>query len=342
MTDTRFIAEWEPSEAVMLALPHSGTDWDYILEEATDQYRRLVGAIAGEGIKVILLCPDPAEAREIMKDCDQDHILYVRMVYNDTWTRDYGPISVIRQDRLRALDFGFNAWGLKFAADKDNLVNLSLEKEGLFARLTYRNERDFVLEGGSVETDGEGTVMTTSRCLQSPNRNGGKTKGELNEELARRLGTDHVLWLDYGALEGDDTDSHIDTLARMAPGNTILFTGTKDDSDPLFEELLKMRAQLMMFRTAEGEPYNLLELPLPLPVYDEEGNRLPATYANYLVVNDCVFMPTYAQPDKDELAMRTVKIAFPDHKVIGVDCRTLLKQHGSLHCATMQLPVGLL
>lgn len=342
MSDIRFIAEWEPSEAVMLALPHSGTDWDYILEEATDQYRRLVGAIAGEGIRVILLCPDPEEARVIMKDCNQDNIRYVRMDYNDTWTRDYGPISVIRQDRLRALDFGFNAWGLKFAADKDNLVNLNLERVGMFARLTYRNERDFTLEGGSIESDGEGTILTTSRCLQSPNRNGGKTKAELNEELARRLGADHVLWLDYGALEGDDTDSHIDTLARMAPGNTILFTGTKDDADPQFEELLKMRAQLMMFRTAEGDPYNLLELPLPSPVYDENGNRLPATYANYLVVNDCVFMPTYAQPDKDELAMRTVRVAFPDHRVIGVDCRTLLKQHGSLHCATMQLPVGLL
>ncbi|MDE5814319.1 MAG: agmatine deiminase family protein, partial [Muribaculaceae bacterium] len=260
----------------------------------------------------------------------------------DNWTRDYGMISVVRNERLRALDFGFNGWGLKFASDKDNLVNLRLHEKAIIAPLVYRNERDFVLEGGSVETDGAGTVLTTSRCLQSPNRNGGKTKAELNRELLQRLGCDHVLWLDHGALEGDDTDSHIDTLARLAPDDTIVFTGTRNFDDPQFESLLAMRAQLTLFRTAEGNPYNLVELPLPDPVLDEDGSRLPATYANYLVVNGVIFMPTYAQPDKDDLAMRTIQIAFPGYKVVGVDCRTLLRQHGSLHCATMQIPAGII
>lgn len=342
MSDIRFIPEWEPVEYVLLALPNKDTDWDYILPEAVDQYKRLVKAISDEGLKVILLCDNVEEAKEIMNDCPQDKILYVLAEYNDTWTRDYGIITVVRNERLRALDFGFNAWGLKFAADKDNLVNLNLDKKGLLQPLTYRNERDFVLEGGSVESDGNGTVMTTSRCLQSPNRNGGKTKAELNRELHDRLGADHVLWLDHGALEGDDTDSHIDTLARLAPDDTIVFTGTKNFDDPQFESLLAMRAQLTLFRTAEGNPYNLVELPLPDPVTDEEGNRLPATYANYLVANGVIFMPTYAQPDKDELAMRSIKIAFPEHKVVGVDCRTLLRQHGSLHCATMQIPAGII
>lgn len=342
MSDIRFIAEWEPVEYILLALPNKDTDWAYILPEAIDQYRRLAKAITGEGIKVALLCPDIEEAKEIMKDCDQELISYIAMEYNDTWTRDYGMLTAMRNDRLRALDFGFNAWGLKFAADKDNLVNLNLNNRGLLQPLTYRNERDFVLEGGSVESDGNGTIMTTSRCLQSPNRNGGKTKGELNNELLQRLGADHVLWLDHGSLEGDDTDSHIDTLARLAPNDTIVFTGTKNFDDPQFESLLAMRAQLTLFRTAEGNPYNLVELPLPDPVLDEDGSRLPATYANYLVANGIIFMPTYAQPDKDELAMRTIQIAFPEHKVIGVDCRTLLRQHGSLHCATMQIPAGIL
>lgn len=342
MSDIRFIPEWEPVEYVLLALPNKDTDWNYILTEAIDQYKRLVKAISDEGLKVLLLCDNVEEARMIMKDCHQDNILYVLAEYNDTWTRDYGMISVVRNERLRALDFGFNAWGLKFAADKDNLVNLNLDKKGLLQPMTYRNERDFVLEGGSVESDGTGTVMTTSKCLQSSNRNGGKTKAELNRELLDRLGADHVLWLDHGALEGDDTDSHIDTLARLAPNDTIVFTGTKNFDDPQFESLLAMRAQLTLFRTAEGNPYNLVELPLPDPVFDENGSRLPATYANYLVANGVIFMPTYSQPDKDELAMRSIKIAFPEHKVVGVDCRTLLHQHGSLHCATMQIPSGII
>lgn len=343
MSDIRFIPEWEPIEWVLLALPNKDTDWDYILPEATEQYRSLVKAITDEGIKVLLLCDDVDQARETMKDCTQELIRYILTEYNDTWTRDYGMISVVRGERLRALDFGFNGWGLKFAADKDNLVNLRLNEKSLIPSLVYRNERDFVLEGGSVESDGNGTVMTTSRCLQSPNRNGGKTKAELNRELLDRLGAEHVLWLDHGALEGDDTDSHIDTLARLAPEDTIVFTGTKNFDDPQFESLLAMRAQLTLFRTAEGNPYNLVELPLPDPVIDpEDGKRLPATYANYLVANDVIFMPTYAQPDKDELAIRSIRIAYPSHKVVGVDCRTLLRQHGSLHCATMQIPAGII
>lgn len=342
MSDIRFIPEWEPIEYVLLALPNKDTDWEYILPEAINQYQRLVKAITDENIKVILLCHDKEEAKEIMKDCRQDMINYVEEEYNDTWTRDYGMISVVRNERLRALDFGFNAWGLKFAADKDNLVNLHLNEKRIISPLAYRNERDFVLEGGSVESDGNGTIMTTSKCLQSPNRNGGKTKGELNRELFERLGAEHVLWLDHGALEGDDTDSHIDTLARLAPDDTIVFTGTKNFDDPQFESLLAMRAQLTLFRTLEGNPYNLVELPLPDPVLDEDGNRLPATYANYLVANGVIFMPTYSQPDKDELAMRSIMIAYPTHKVIGIDCRTLLRQHGSLHCATMQIPAGII
>lgn len=341
MKDIRFIPEWEDIEYVMLALPHAGTDWNYMLTEAIDQYRRLVKAITDEGIKVILLCPDAEEASEIMSGCRQDKIRYIRMDYNDTWTRDYGPLSVIRGGRLRALDFGFNAWGLKFAADKDNLVNRGLHESGAMTEGVYRNEMDLVLEGGSVETDGNGTILTTTRCLRSPNRNGGKTKHELNRILAERLGADHVLWLDHGALEGDDTDSHIDTLARMAPDDTIVFTGTRNFDDPQFETLLAMRAQLTMFRTAEGNAYNLVELPLPDPVTDpDDGSRLPATYANYLVANGIIFMPTYGQRDKDELAMRSIRIAYPEHKVVGVDCRSLLRQHGSLHCATMQVPAG--
>lgn len=337
----RMIAEWESCGSVLLALPEVHTDWNYILPEAREQYRLLIEALTTHGVKCLVLTSDRESASRLLENCDPKRLTLVEMEYNDTWTRDYGPISVERGERLRALDFGFNGWGLKFAADRDNMVNRHLDERKFFEKSVYRNERDFILEGGSIETDGDGTFLTTTRCLTSPNRNGGKTKAEIGDILEQRLGAEHILWLDYGALAGDDTDSHIDTLCRMAPGNTILFTGCRDMDNPHFEELLKMRAQLEMFRTKEGLPYNLVELPLPDALVDENGDPMPATYANYLVTPECIFMPVYGQPQKDTLACHTVKIAFPDHEVVPVDCRTLIRQHGSLHCATMQLPVGI-
>lgn len=324
-----------------MALPNENTDWNYIIDEARLQYKRIIKAFTDEDVHVVLICNDPGYARSLLADCRQDRISFISLDYNDTWTRDYGPITVIKDDRIRALDFGFNGWGLKFASDKDNLVNLRLSEMRVFPPAVYRNERAFVLEGGSVETDGEGTLLTTTRCLCSPNRNGGLSKNEAEERLRNLLGVTHVLFLDYGALEGDDTDSHVDTLARLAPDNCILFTGCRNVDDSQFEELLKMRAQLSLFRNAEGNPFNLIELPLPDPVFDEDGHRLPATYANYLVTDKVLFMPTYGQPANDLLAMQTVRIAFPSHKVAGIDCSTLIKQHGSLHCATMQIPKNL-
>lgn len=338
----RFLEEWVPCDGVLMALPHEATDWDYILDEALAQYKRIIEILTSENIRVLLLCRSVSEAEKLFDKAALRHITFIEMEYNDTWTRDYGPLTILKHGDLRALDFGFNGWGLKFAADKDNLVNRHLNEKSVFTKGIFRNESAFILEGGSVDTDGKGTVLTTTRCLCSPNRNGGLSKPEADEQLRKRLGADHVLFLDYGALAGDDTDSHIDTLARMAPDNIILFTGCRNVDDPHFEELLKMRAQLSMFRNAEGEAYNLVELPLPDAIYDEKGERLPATYANYLVTENVLFMPTYNQPENDRLAMQTVRIAFPEHKVVGIDCTTLIKQHGSLHCATMQLPQGLL
>lgn len=335
--NTKYIPEWEIDGRVLLALPHEDTDWSEILDLAFDQYREIIRAFIENGERIILLVPDIAKSIETLNIPDLESIEFVEVPTNDTWTRDYGPIMVNRQDRLRALDFGFNGWGLKFASDKDNLVNLNLEKLRAMPVGLYKNIREFILEGGSIETDGEGTILTTSRCLLSPNRNGGRTKFEISKKLNEYLGADHILWLDYGALIGDDTDSHIDTLCRMAPGNTILFTGCKDMDDPQFEELLHMRAQLSLFKNALGEPFNLIELPLPDPVYDESNNRLPATYANYLVTPRAVYMPVYNQPAKDELACNTIKIAFPNHKVVPINCSVLIRQHGSLHCSTMMV-----
>lgn len=339
--DIRFLAEWEGCNTILVALPDSHTDWDYILEEARDQYKRMVGAFVSAGCHTTVITVNEVEAKQLLSDLDQSLIEYCRVEYNDTWTRDYGPLTLDSDCGMIAADFGFNGWGLKFASDKDNLVNLHLYESGFFGEVHYANQRSYELEGGSVETDGRGTILTTTRCLTSPNRNGGLTKELVARQLEARLGCKHLLWLDYGALAGDDTDSHIDTLCRLAPHDTILFTGCRDVDDEHFEELLKMRAQLEMLRTPDGEKYNLIELPLPDAIYDEEGERLPASYANYLVTPEVIFMPTYNQPLNDRLACEMVKVAFGDQRVVPVECLTLIKQHGSLHCATMQLPFSI-
>lgn len=338
----RIPAEWEQCDAILMALPHSGTDWADSLVDALDCYRRMVGVMTAAGERVLMLCRDKKSAADILKTCPSGSLVLLEVPYNDTWTRDYGPITAERHGRIRALDFAFNGWGLKFAADRDNLVNYTLSRAGVYQESCYRSELDYVLEGGSIDTDGQGTVLTTSRCLLSPNRNGFLSKQRAAEELHRRLGFEHVLWLDHGSLDGDDTDSHIDTLARMAPEETIIFTGCHNPKDSHFTSLQLMRSQLQRFRTAEGNGFNLVEIPLPDPVCDSEGMRLPATYANYLVTPRNVFVPTYGQPQNDLLALRTIQTVFPTRKVTGIDCRALVVQHGSLHCATMQIPVGVL
>ena len=338
---TRLPAEWEPHGAVMLSWPHKDTDWAPVLDEAIDCFVEIAKAIAREET-LIVVAPDVEEPRRVL-DCEKlpNRILYLTGPTNDTWARDFGPITVERDGNPVICDFKFNGWGLKFPADKDNLITRAMCNTGLL-RGRYSNELSFVLEGGSIESDGQGTLMTTSQCLLSPNRNGAMSRDEIEEYLKSRFGLDLVLWLDYGALEGDDTDSHIDTLARLTPNDTILYVGTDDVTDSHYDELNKMKLQLQSFVTASGQPYNLIELPLPDAVYDEEGNRLPATYANFLIMNHSILMPVYRQPQKDELAAQIIKIAFPDHQVVKIDCSVLIKQHGSLHCVTMQVPETIL
>ena len=233
-------------------------------------------------------------------------------------------------------DFKFNGWGLKFAADKDNLITSRLFDSGMF-KGEYSNNLNFVLEGGSIESDGKGTLLTTRECLLSKNRNGQSSKEEIQAYLEKVFGISRVLWLDHGYLSGDDTDSHIDTLARLAPNDTILYVSTDDERDEHFTELKAMECQRQSFTTADGAKYKLLPLPLPTPIF-ADGERLPATYANFLIGNGFVLVPIYGQESNDSEAMSIISSAFPDRKVLGVDCRALIKQHGSLHCVTMQFP----
>lgn len=311
MTNNRRLpAEWEDCfTSVMIARPHAATDWAPMLDEVSSCYDSLVAAIAEAGM-------------EIIETGDNT---------NDTWTRDYGPITVEDGPALRLFDFTFNGWGMKFAADRDNLVNSRLFTETV-------NRRGFVLEGGSIESDGRGTLMTTSRCLLSPNRNAQLGRDDIEEYLKAEFGLEQVLWVDHGFLEGDDTDSHIDTLARLAPHDTIIYCGAGNETGSQHDSLVAMARQLCSFTTPDRRPFNLIELPLPDPIFDDEGERLPATYANYLATPDAILMPTYGQPRNDRLAADTLRIVYGDRRIITVDCRALIRQHGSLHCATMQLP----
>ena len=256
---------------------------------------------------------------------------------NDTWARDHGFITLTDDEgHHRLLDFCFNGWGEKFPAELDNAINRRLYDEGLLGG-EYVDCLDFVLEGGSIESDGRGTVFTTTGCLLAPHRNQPLTKAQIEERLKRELHAERILWIDHGNLTGDDTDGHIDTLVRICPDDTLLYMGCDDPADEQYEELRLMKEQLKTLRTLDGKPYRLIKLPMPRTIFDGE-DRLPATYANFLVINGAVLCPTYAQPDLDAEALRLISEAFPDRKIVGIDCRAVIKQHGSLHCCTMQYP----
>lgn len=336
-------AEWEHSGAVLIAWPHSGTDWAYMLDDVTECYCNLVNAIIDSGSLPVIVAPDISIPKKHLAGIDSSRIIFCQVDTNDTWARDFGPITVTDgdNDRTRLLDFCFNGWGLKFAACLDNLINSKLSRASLFGA-PLENHLGFVLEGGSIESDGRGTILTTSECLLSPNRNGDLDRTQIEQYLQSALGADRILWVDHGYLAGDDTDSHIDTLARLAPDDTILYVKCDNTADEHYTQLSLMEQDLMAMRTREGNPYNLIALPMPDPIYDEDGLRLPATYANFLITDNAILLPVYGQAANDRLAEQIMQIAFPDRRIITVDCRPLIRQHGSLHCVTMQLPKEIL
>ena len=340
----RLPAEWEPQDAIALAWPHADTDWAYMLDEVKACFLEIARAVTGFGERLLIVTPEPdAVAREIAElDCSK--ITIIECPTNDTWARDTFAITTYNGDGRAAInDFKFNGWGLKFAADRDNLITRQLTiHTDLFVNADYRNHLNFVLEGGSIESDGRGTLLTTSTCLLSPNRNGEWTQAEIDARLKDIFGARHVVWLDYGALEGDDTDSHIDTLARLCPDGTIVYVGTDDTEDAHYAELKAMERELEAAVDADGNAFRLERLPLPRAIFDEDGLRLPATYANFLIGNGFVLMPTYGQPDLDSEAAATLQKVFPDRVVACVDCNALIRQHGSLHCVTMQFPLNTL
>lgn len=336
-TDSRRLpAEWETSSAILLSWPHEHTDWVYMLDDVRRCFVDIASAIVDE-MNLIVVAPDLAPVKADLAALPQSRIKYCQVKTNDTWARDFGPLTCLRPDGTPLLlDFKFNGWGLKFPACFDNLITSKLFRSGALAG-EYENHLGFALEGGSIESDGNGTLLTTSECLLSPNRNGNLSREQIEARLCKAFGARRVLWLDHGYLAGDDTDSHIDTLARLAPEDTILYVKCDNIADEHFTELALMEQQIKEFRTVDGQPYNLIALPMPNAVYDENGERLPATYANFLITPRSILLPVYGQKQNDRLAQMLLQAAFPSREVKCINCSALIRQHGSLHCVTMQL-----
>jgi len=301
-------AEWEEQNFVQLVFPHEQTDWNDYLAEATQTFVNIANVIA-----------------KYQKESD------------DTWSRDFGGITVNDEGSLTVLDFKFNAWGKKFAYKLDDQITKKLKLKGMLKQYKHKKV-SFVLEGGAIESNGAGVILTTSRCLLDKNRNPMLTQKAIEKKLIAYLGAKKVLWLNHGYLEGDDTDSHIDTLARFIDNETIVYQSCDDQNDIHYEELNKMKKELNSFKNINGKPFKLVALPwIEAKYYKEE--RLPATYANFLIINGAVLIPTYDDKN-DSVVLSIFKKLFPKRDVVGIDSQILIRQHGSLHCVTMQYPMG--
>ena len=364
LRSTFFPAEWHPQSGVQLTWPHANTDWADLLPEVDNCFVHIAFEILNHDERLLIVTPEPDRIQTLLAERLPARLLpavcYFECPTNDTWARDHAFLTLISPDGPLLLDFQFNGWGKKFPADLDNQICRRMANEinevngadgangSSLLRGIYEPHLDFVFEGGSIESDGCGTLMTTSECLLSPHRNPGLTREQIEQRLLHYFHAERVLWLDYGYLAGDDTDSHIDTLARFCPGGTIAYIQCTDPADEHYESLRAMEEQLRTFCVLGASPdevssYQLIPLPLPSPIFDpDDGHRLPATYANFLILNSAVLLPTYGQPANDDLARSQLQRAFPRHEIVPVDCRVLIRQHGSLHCSTMQFPVGVM
>lgn len=325
--------EWAKQQFIQLTWPHKDTDWANMLDEVENCFAEIALAVI-QFQHLLIVCPDAEAVKKRLGAVDWSRITFAEMASNDTWARDHGGITVLENGRKVIYDFTFNGWGKKFDAELDNQITRQLWEGNYFGKeVAYKNCLDFVLEGGSFESDGEGTLLTTAECLLSDNRND-LPKEKIEGRLKDYFGLDRILWLHHGYLAGDDTDSHIDTLARLCSIDTIAYVKCDDKSDEHFAALQSMETELQQMTRKNGEPYHLIPLPMADAVYDGD-DRLPATYANFLIINGAVLVPTYNSP-KDSIAISRIQQAFPDRTIIGLNCLPLIKQHGSLHCVTMQ------
>jgi agmatine/peptidylarginine deiminase len=330
-------AEWAPQASVMLTWPREDGDFARWFEQVEHTFVALAKTIARFQPVLISREREPNRLRQrlIHAGAPPSRVQVYAVPSDDVWARDHGPITIFRSRRRLHLDFTFNGWGGKFDARRDNAITRRLAQIGAWDAPV--ETIDFVLEGGALESDGAGTLLTTERCLLAPTRNPGLSKAQIEEKLRLWFGAARVLWLKRGDLLGDDTDGHIDTLARFCDPGTIAYQACEDRADAHYEELAAMAAELATLQQPYGKPYRLVPLPLPKPIHDDTGRRLPAGYANFLIINGAVLVPVYGDA-ADETALERLRAVFPGREVIGIDCRALIHQYGSLHCVTMQIP----
>ncbi|HYE38002.1 agmatine deiminase family protein [Methylocaldum sp.] len=332
--------EWAEQSAVLIAWPYSKGDFNRWLNAVEETYD-LIALEISRRETVIIVCQDDVHQKHIRQRltacaANLGRVRFAQMPYDDVWVRDTAPLTLANEQSAKLIDFRFNGWGGKYPHEADAQLAQRLYTTGLLGD-TPINRVDFILEGGSVESDGEGTIMTTGRCLFNPNRNSELTREQIENRLKTSLGARRILWLDHGYAEGDDTDAHIDTLARFCSPDTIAYTACDNSNDSLYGEFNAMENQLRTFLTSTGQPYRLIPLNIPKPIYSEEGDRLPATYANFLIINEAVLVPVYDDPADSE-ALERLADCFPDREIIGIPCIPLIRQYGSLHCMTMQFP----
>ena len=333
-------AEWHPQSGVQLTWPDEYTDWASILDEVLPVYEHIAREILKRE-KLLVVCRDKTKLPDFLQ-AESRQLIIREMPVNDTWARDHGAISLIRDGKPSLLNFRFNGWGMKFAAAQDNQITPNLMRQQSFAEGVITQDLSyFTLEGGAIESNGAGCLLTTSECLLSKNRNEHLGQAEIEFFLKKILHAEKVLWLNHGFLEGDDTDSHIDTLARFCSEDTIAYIRCTDSSDIHFDALQKMEAELKQLTDQYDRPFKLVPLPFADPVYDENGDRLPATYANFLILNKAVLLPVY-ELQQDAEAIEIMKQLFPEREIIPINSRALIKQHGSIHCISMQFPQGVL
>ncbi|HET8552466.1 MAG TPA: agmatine deiminase family protein [Gammaproteobacteria bacterium] len=342
--DRRLPAEWEPQSGVLLTWPRPDGAWASMLGPVERVFARIAREISRRE-RLLVVVADAAHRAHVRgliatAGGDMERLDLHIAASDDTWARDHGPITVATADGPLLLDFTFNGWGGKYPASRDNGINRDLAMHGRFGN-TPIESLDLVLEGGSIDTDGAGTLLTTRRCLLHPGRNPRLTAADIEARLRDAFGIERVLWLEHGALAGDDTDSHVDTLARFAAPGTILYQACEDEGDENYNELKEMELELHELHDVSGVPYRLVPLPSPRPIHDEQRRRLPASYANFLIVNGAVLVPSYDDP-MDDTARESIAACFPGRDTIGIDCLPLIHQFGSLHCVTMQLPEGVL
>jgi agmatine deiminase len=331
-------AEWESQEAIWLSWPHKAATWPGNFKPIPSVFAAIAAHTSVREKVRINLMPDlQKKARSLIEAAGavMENVEFYENPTNDAWCRDHGPIFVrdARTKEVAVTDWEYNSWGGKYPPfDKDNQIPARIARQ-LGAR---RFSTGMVLEGGSIDVNGKGLLLTTEACLLNPNRNPGMGRNEIEHCLRDFLGIDEVLWLGEG-IAGDDTDGHVDDLARFFREDGIVTCVEKGRSDVNYAALKDNLERLKELRTPAGKKFKIAELPMPAPVL-RKGTRLPASYANFLIINGAVLMPAFRQPKKDREAAEVLASCFPDREVIAIDCLELVWGLGTLHCISQQQP----